>query len=131
VSTFDADFTAAALDDHFDQFGRDDVLFIPAEGPNRTITAILTDEGRELVEGRILDEEQQRVWVTVKRNESDATYGGIANPQQGDAIRHPDETEDSTPFLYQGERRNETPDSWELLFARNRLDAISPRGIAT
>lgn len=128
MSTFDTDFAAVGLPEHLAHFGRE-ITFLPAEGPNRTITAILTDEGRELVEGRILDEEQQRVWVTVRRNESHAD-GGIANPGQGDAIRHPDEAEDSTPFLYQGERRNETPNSWELLFARNRLDAVIPKGIA-
>ncbi|MHC4179684.1 MAG: hypothetical protein ACYSWU_19400 [Planctomycetota bacterium] len=129
MSTFDTDFAASAIADHFAYYGRE-VTFLPAEGPPRTITAILTDAGQEVVEGRILDEEQHGVWLEVRRDESHAD-GGISSPGQGDAFRHPDEAEDSTPFTYQGQRRNENPDTWELLFARNRLDAVNPRSFTS
>ena len=125
MSAFDEDFAEFVLPDHLGQFGRS-VTVLPPNGPSRVITAIITEDDRRVEEGEYVQEDQERIWLTCRRDESHAD-GGIANPQTHLALIHPDETDDTTPFTYQGERRNVTPDCWDLLFARNRMDAIRPR----
>ena len=119
-SQFDDDFAAAALPDHFEHYGRE-VTFLPAIGESRVITAILDEDDRTHEEEEVTEEKRERIWVGVRRDESHAD-GGIHSPRAGDAFVHPDEsnTDDPTPFSYQGEIRNVTPYTWELLFARNR-----------
>ena len=119
-SQFDDDFADAALPDFFAEFGRV-VTFLPATGQSRQITMCLAEDGRDHEEKELVEEKQERLWVKVHRDPSNAAYGGIASPRQGDSLLHPDETgDDPTPFSYQGEIRNPDPYAWELLFARNR-----------
>ena len=108
--------------DHF----AETLTFRPANGGGlRSIVgSVIYDETLE--EGEYVEEDQERLWVLVLRDES-VSRGGIARPVVGDTItrandRHPE------PFSFQGQIRNESPHAWELLFARNRPAAYGQRG---
>ena len=125
MSTFDDDFTASALDDHFAQFARA-VTFQPDRGGSRSVRGILVDRGREVAAGQVVNEDQHEIALTVRRDDSHTTDGGISSPQRRDSIRHPDEPDDAAPFVFGGSIENAHPDSWTLIFARNRADEFEP-----
>jgi len=118
MSTHDQDFAGVALPDHLHYFGRT-VTVLPPDGPPREVKAVIEEDEREIEREEFVESELERVWLTVRRDESHAD-GGVASPVAGLAFRHPDESADSTPFAYQGQRRNVTPYTWDLLFARDR-----------
>jgi hypothetical protein len=62
------------------------------------------------------DDEQEELWWYCLRDDA---AGGIAAPELGATLLRPDDSEDS-PWTFQGQVRNASDESWELLFARNR-----------
>ena len=88
---------------------------------------IVNDASQSLDEGEYIEEQRERIWVTVRRDESHAD-GGITSPRVGDVLRYPNDN-DTAAYSYQGEvRYAESPGVWDLLFARNRPAVLGPRG---
>lgn len=112
------------LADLFYQFG-ESLVYRPASGgTSRTITGIVSPDDREIEEGAVAERDVERVWIAVRR---DATHadGGIDAPAIHDEVLQNSEAE-PTPYKYQGELRNQTPDVWDLLFGRNVVRRQGP-----
>lgn len=130
MTTLSAATTAAladAIDTILSAFGRQ-FTYKPAVAPHvvghsRTITAAVEyqrtldrDGGRRQVE---------ELEILVKRDASDATYGGIDKPRLTDELI--DESDpDRRPYHFVGESRSgETnPHAWRLTFERQTLDTV-------
>ena len=121
-SRFDDLFAAAGVPLLMDQFGIS-ARYAPRDGPARTITVGCSedepaDDGDETTE-----HQHERLWVFCRRS---ATLG-IEAPQHGDALLRDGVDDETAPWGFQGEIRNETAASWELLFARLRPRRYGPR----
>lgn len=123
-SQFDNLFAAAGLPHLLEQFGVA-CAYLPKPRANqspRDIRAICRYEEPAAEEEDTGDRQKELLWVSCRRDCS----AGIDAPALGDALlRHGVDAADS-PWSFQGEVRNESPGSWELLFARNRPRRYGP-----
>ena len=127
MSAHDNLFAAAALPQLFAQFGVTCRYRPAAGGGEREVTGILTYEAQEDKTDELGDEERERLWVTVTRDESaGATYPGIRYPERGDGLLSPGDAA-CDAWSFQGIVRDPSPDQWTLLFARNRPRRYGPR----
>jgi hypothetical protein len=110
---FDAYFTV--MDESLLSIMGEACTFIPKEGGQRTVTAIVeqsgqfTDAARSVQSGESLN-------VLVMRDPAHADYGGIDAPELGDGMKR-EGGEDV--FSYQGRKQEVSTTAWVLEFARN------------
>jgi hypothetical protein len=105
-----------------DHFAGTAFTYIPKGGPSRVVRVLIRYEQPTTREGTIEEKAIDRMWVTVSRDPAT----GIPLPQWRDAgLREFDQ--DNERWSYQGERRNEKCDQWELLFGRARTQHIGHR----
>jgi hypothetical protein len=116
---------AVGLADQFYQFGESLVYSPGGGGASRTITGIVAPDNRETEEGAVAERDVERVWVTVRRDASHATDGGIDAPATHDRLFQNSESEPE-PFVYQEQIRNQTADAWDLLYSRNVVKRQGP-----
>jgi hypothetical protein len=108
---------AVGLAGMFYQFGESLVYRPGGGGTSRTIRGIVQPDEREIEEGAAAERETERIWVTVRRDTSHETDGGIDSPTMRDELLRNSESE-PIPYIYGGQVRNQTPDNWELLYGR-------------
>jgi hypothetical protein len=121
MTTFDDLYAAASLDAELSVFG-ESITFHPANGPARTLTAIVAmrstqDNGLE----------NEVAEVTVKRDESDATYGGISDPQEGDKFLRAGENQSDGFFAWNREIVEQSSVHQVLRFVRPKRFRIGKR----
>ena len=121
-SSFDDMFAAAGIPLIMDQFGIS-AGYRPREGPPRTITVGCSEDEPGDQQDETTERQHERLWVFCRRS---ATLG-IDDPQHGDALLRDGVDDDTAPWGFQGEVRNITAGSWELLFARLRPRRYGPR----
>ena len=127
MSAHDDLFAAAALPGLFAEFGVTCRYRPAAGGGEREVTAILGYESQEDKPTELGEEERERLWVTVTRDESDtATYPGIRYPERGDGLLVIGLDAAGDAWGFQGQVRDPTEDHWTLLFARNRPRRYGP-----
>ena len=103
----------------FRQFGVP-VLFIPGDSVRRrTITGIPVYDKQSAQADNDIESDNEQVWLCVKKDRDDATWGGVDDPKFGDSILLNGEAEDRK-FSFQNQVRSDAGGSWELLFARKR-----------
>lgn len=124
MSRADSEF-AVGLADQFYQFGESLVYRPGGGGTSRTITGIVAPDDRTIEEGAAVERDVEQVWITVRRDASHATDGGIDAPATHDQLVQNSDPE-PTPFVYQGQIRNQTADVWDLLYARNIVRRQGP-----
>ncbi len=121
-SRFDDLFAAAGIPPLMEQFGIS-ASYRPVEGLGRTITVGCSEDEPGDQQDETTERRYERLWVFCRRS---ATLG-IDDPQHGDAFLRDKVDDDTTPWGFQGEVRNVTAGSWELLFARLRPRRYGPR----
>lgn len=114
---------AALFDDAFEFMATkllatlgEECTYFPKSGGSRSLTAAVDEMGTFETNAQGRDSEEV-IRVYVLRDADDATYGGIDNPQIGDAF-HIDRDPDDRVFTWKGERRDVSRHSWVLMFHR-------------
>jgi hypothetical protein len=98
--------------------------YIPKTGERRDIEAMCLYEEGSPRDDEISETRHERLWLAVSRDPLE----GVESPQLGDSGLRDGDNADS-PWSFQGEIRNESAFSWELLFARNRPQRYGPRTV--
>jgi len=119
----------AGLADLFYQFGESLVYRPAGGGTSRTIIGIVQPEDRDIEEGQAVERDIERVWITIRRDAAHATDGGINAPAIHDEMLQNSESE-PVPYKYQGEIRNQSADTWDLLYARKVVRRQGPPHVA-
>ena len=122
-SRFDDLFAAAGIPLLMDQFGIPAVYTPIDGGPARSITVACTEDEPADDQDETTARQHERLWVFCRRSAA----LGVDDPRHGDALLRTGVDEDTAPWGFQGEIRNATAGSWELLFARLRPRRYGPR----
>jgi len=105
------------------------VEFAPKVGQARTITVKIERDQQTEFDELGNEKTRDRILVSVFRDPTDATVGGIGDPRVGDMIlRGVDRDPERRPFTYHGEIENETPYSWKLVYGRTRQRSQAAQG---
>lgn len=94
----------------------EECTYLSKDGGSHTVTAVIEQLGEFQVDASGRDTEEV-VRAFVMRDASHATYGGIANPQVGEALKL-NRDPDGVAFTWAGEKRDVTEYSWVLMFRR-------------
>jgi len=122
TSLYDDLFAAAGIPSLMEQFGIP-ASYRPVEGPGRSITVGCSEDEPAGDQDETVERQHERLWVFCRRSST----LGIEAPQHGDALLRDGVDGETAPWGFQGEIRNITAGSWELLFARLRPRRYGPR----
>jgi hypothetical protein len=110
-----------------DEFAeREGVTYYPADGgAPRSIGARITHEERFVTDAPI-EYQLEEIVVTVGRDESNATIGGVATPRRGDRLKRAIAIDPEQRFFtFTGEiLSGSLPHCWRLRFQRPKLSVI-------
>ncbi|HEY4760944.1 MAG TPA: hypothetical protein VIH42_10230 [Thermoguttaceae bacterium] len=116
LSFFDEIYNNYGLPELFSVFGIPLIVRETTNAEERNITGICSYEKDPQIPETIEERDKELLWVMVERNAD----RGIAEPILGMTLMRDSEDDEDTIWSYQGQIKNATGVSWELLFGRIR-----------